>query len=95
MYRGGLYLLGRSYRGAKIVTLAVERIRRAERVPERFEYPKRYSPQEHTVGSFGIMEGPETKVELLIMNLSGQIKTGQSSTPENRPVEAARLRAVY
>jgi proteasome accessory factor B len=68
MYRGGLYLLGLSHRGKKIVTLAVERIRRAERLAERFEYPKRYSPREHTEGIFGIIEGPETKVELLIMN---------------------------
>ena len=61
MYRGGLYLLGRSHRGAKIVTLAVERIRRAERLPERFEYPKNYSPQQHTEGIFGIIEGPESR----------------------------------
>ena len=68
MYRGGLYLLGRSHRGSKIVTLAVERIRRVERLPERFEYPKRYSPQQHTEGTFGIIEGPEARVELLINN---------------------------
>lgn len=68
MYRGGLYVLGRSHRGKKIVTLAVERIRRAERLPERFEYPKRYSPQQHTEGIFGIIEGPETAVDLLLMN---------------------------
>jgi proteasome accessory factor B len=68
MYRGGLYLLGRSHRGKKIVTLAVERIRHAARLPQRFEYPARYSPQQHTEGIFGIIEGPETRVELLIMN---------------------------
>jgi proteasome accessory factor B len=68
MYRGGLYLLGRSHRGKKIVTLAVERIRGAERLPERFAYPKQYSPQQHTEGIFGIIEGLETRVDLLIMN---------------------------
>lgn len=68
MYRGGLYLVGRSHRGEKIVTLAVERVRSAERLPERFAYPKRYSPQRHTEGIFGIVDGPETRVELLIMN---------------------------
>lgn len=68
MYRGGLYLLGRSHRGSRIVTLAVERIRRAERLPERFDYPPRYSPQQHSEGTFGIIEGPEARVELLINN---------------------------
>ena len=68
MYRGGLYLLGRSHRGARIVTLAVERIRTVERLPQRFEYPKDYSPQQHTEGIFGILEGPESRVELLINN---------------------------
>jgi proteasome accessory factor B len=68
MYRGGLYVLGRSHRGAKIVTFAVERIRRADRLPEHFEYPKSYSPQKYSEGIFGIIEGPETKVELLILN---------------------------
>src|SRR4029453_2983651 len=73
MYRGGLYLLGRSHRGTKIVTLAVERIRQAERLPERFEYPKGYSPQEHTQGIFGLIEDPETRVELLITNAETQV----------------------
>lgn len=68
MYRGGLYLLGRSHRGSKIVTLAVERIRSATRLPQRFDYPRDYSPQHHTEGIFGIIEGPETRVELLVTN---------------------------
>ncbi|MGE3497407.1 MAG: helix-turn-helix transcriptional regulator [Candidatus Binatia bacterium] len=68
MYRGGLYLLGRSHRGTKMVKLAVERIRHAQRLPKQFEYPQDYSPQKHSAGIFGIIEGPETDVELLIRN---------------------------
>jgi predicted DNA-binding transcriptional regulator YafY len=68
MYRGGLYLIGKSHHYKKIIYLAVERIRRAERLPERFEYPKRYSPERHTEGTFGIVEGPETEVKLELLN---------------------------
>ena len=66
MYRGGLYLLGRSHRARKIVTLAVERMRRVERMAGTFEYPAAYAPEKHSEGIFGIIEGPETRVELLI-----------------------------
>jgi proteasome accessory factor B len=66
MYRGGLYLLGRSHRGRKLLTLAVERMRRVERLEERFEYPDSYAPEQHSEGIFGIIEGPETAVALAI-----------------------------
>ncbi len=66
MYRGGLYLIGRSNRGNRILKLAVERIRSLEAMPTRFEYPRGYSPEKHTEGVFGIIEGDERKVEILI-----------------------------
>src|SRR4029450_5611575 len=67
MYRGGLYVLGRSHRGGgRVVTLAVERMRSVERMPDSFEYPADYTPQKHSEGIFGIIEGPQTSVELLI-----------------------------
>lgn len=66
MYRGGLYLIGRSHHYKKIVWLAVERIRKAERLPARFDYPARYSPEKHTEGTFGIVDGPETPVAILL-----------------------------
>jgi predicted DNA-binding transcriptional regulator YafY len=68
MYRGGLYVIGYSHRFRKIIYLAVERIREAEKLPELFSYPKTYTPQKHTVGTFGIIAGPETRVELLLLN---------------------------
>ena len=68
MYRGGLYLIGKSHHYKKIIYLAVERIRRADRLPERFEYPRRYSPERHTEGTFGIVEGPETEVKLELLS---------------------------
>jgi len=66
MYRGGLYLVGRSDRGRKIIALAVERMRSVEKLPERFEYPDSYSPERYTEGIFGLIEGPDTAVEILV-----------------------------
>lgn len=66
MYRGGLYLIGRSDRGRKIIVLAVERMRSVEKLKERFDYPDSYSPERHTEGIFGLIDGPETPVEILI-----------------------------
>ena len=68
VYRGGLYLIGRSDRHDTIIYLAVERIRAVELEAERFEYPARYSPRGHHRGVFGIIEGDETRVELLLMD---------------------------
>lgn len=68
LYRGGLYLIGRSSLLKKIIWLAVERIRSVERLADRFEYPEGYSPERHTEGMFGIVEGPETRVELQILS---------------------------
>lgn len=68
MYRGGLYVIGQSHLFGKIIYLAVERIRTAEKLPDRFTYPKTYSPEKHTEGIFGIIDGPETRVELLLLN---------------------------
>lgn len=66
MYRGGLYVLGRSHHGRKLIPLAVERMRGVAMLPDTFTYPAGYSPQKHTEGIFGLIEGPETTVELLI-----------------------------
>ncbi len=68
MYRGGLYLIGHSHLFKKTIWLAVERIGHAEKLAATFEYPKTYSPQKHTEGIFGIIDGPETRVELLLRN---------------------------
>jgi predicted DNA-binding transcriptional regulator YafY len=71
-YRGGLYLLGYSHLTSAIIYLAVERIRSVEfiRQPDgsipRFVYPRGFDPAAHSEGTFGIVDGPETKVELKI-----------------------------
>jgi hypothetical protein len=48
--------------------MVVERIRKGERLAERFDYPRDYTPERYTEGMFGIVGGPETTVELLILN---------------------------
>ena len=68
VYRGGLYLIGRSDRHEKLIYLAVERIRSVELTTERFDYPARYSPRRHHRGVFGIIAGDETHVALLLMD---------------------------
>jgi proteasome accessory factor B len=68
MYRGGLYLLGRSDLADNLVFLAVERIRSVTPTAQHFVYPADYSPEKHSEGIFGIIAGPVTKVELLVMN---------------------------
>jgi len=73
-YRGGLYLLGRSQHGEGIRWFAVERIRSASPMrgadgrPRRFRYPRGFRPEVYTAGLFGVVEGPETEVELLVHN---------------------------
>lgn len=68
LYRGGLYLIGHSHRFEQVIYLAVERIKKAEKLDARFTYPARYSPEKYTQGTFGIIDGPESSVELLILN---------------------------
>jgi predicted DNA-binding transcriptional regulator YafY len=68
MYRGGLYVIGRTHARKRVVWLAVERMQRVELRREHFAYPRRYSPEKHTEGMFGIVEGAETAVELLVHN---------------------------
>jgi predicted DNA-binding transcriptional regulator YafY len=71
-YRGGLYLLGYSHLRGAIIYLAVERIRSVEFIRQadgsipRFVYPRGFDPAAHSEGTFGIVDGPETKVELKI-----------------------------
>ncbi|HEY8515462.1 MAG TPA: WYL domain-containing protein [Candidatus Binatia bacterium] len=74
-YRGGLYLVGYSETAGNILWLAVERIRSAKPTPgdgprgrARFTYPKDFDPARYTDGLFGVVEGPETEVELVILN---------------------------
>ncbi|SRR5579875_892938 len=72
-YRGGLYVLGLSRRHRNVIYLAVERIRSVDFIADRdgnrlrFAYPKGYHPAKHLDGTFGLLDGPETKVELLLL----------------------------
>jgi predicted DNA-binding transcriptional regulator YafY len=73
-YRGGLYLLGRSNLHREPIYMAVERIAKVEFVAGpngervRYEIPAKYDPEKYTDGTFGLIDGPETQVELLIHN---------------------------
>ena len=71
LYRGGLYLIGKSHVHRKIVYLAVERIAAAQAMDATFAYPRRYSPERHTDGVFGIVDGPETEVAIRILGEQG------------------------
>ena len=72
-YKGGLYLAGRSNLSDQVLYLAVERMRHVGFIErdgrnERFLMPASWRPERHTEGAFGIVDGPETEVELLICN---------------------------
>lgn len=74
-YRGGLYIVGLSHVYERVIWLAVERIRSVAptrgdgpRGRARFTYPPSFHPERHTDGLFGVVEGPETEVELAILN---------------------------
>lgn len=71
MYRGGLYLIGRSHKHRRIVFMAVERMRTVTKLAQRFDYPARYSPERYTEGTFGIVDGPETPVSIRIHDDEG------------------------
>jgi predicted DNA-binding transcriptional regulator YafY len=99
VYRGGLYLIGRSDRHDKLIYLAVERIRSVELAAERFEYPVRYSPRRHHRGVFGIIEGEQMHVELLLMDpqtaalLSARrLNLGERFEPRNDGTTLLRMR---
>jgi proteasome accessory factor B len=72
-YKGGIYVIGYSFKREQTVYLALERIERVEPVVENgkpyvFSYPETYSPEKFTEGVFGIFTGEKTSVELLIRN---------------------------
>jgi proteasome accessory factor B len=74
-YRGGLWLVGRNHALDKIVWLAVERIRSVKPTPgdgprgrARFSYPRDFHAEAYADGMFGVVDGPETEVELAIAN---------------------------
>jgi predicted DNA-binding transcriptional regulator YafY len=74
MYKGGLYVVGKSDRHDGLIVMAIERIDQVEKVideagePVRFQFPPGYSPAQRFQGVFGIIDGPETEVEIEIQN---------------------------
>jgi proteasome accessory factor B len=72
-YKGGLYVIGYSFKRERPVYLALERIDHVEPVVENgkpyvFRYPDEYSPEKFTEGVFGIFAGEKVAVELVIRN---------------------------
>jgi len=63
---GTLHVIGRSRSEARIVRLPLADVRAAELTEERFEYPKGYAPERHADGVFGIVDGEETEVSILV-----------------------------
>jgi predicted DNA-binding transcriptional regulator YafY len=90
VHKGGLYLIGLSDVYKKIVYLAVERIRTAvplldaNQATEKFVYPRGYRPEKHLDGAFGIIDGPETKVELLLLGDTEALLRSRAIHPTQR-----------
>ena len=66
MYTEALYLICHSRTRGEHRTLAVDRITSTKRLRgQRFSYPEDYSPEEYLDGTFGLMGGPPSEVEIL------------------------------
>lgn len=72
-YRGGLYLIGKTNVNNRIITLAVERMRKVELLAgegrgfQKFAYPPSFRPERYTEGAFGIIvEDQPTDVAILV-----------------------------
>lgn len=72
-HRGSLWLVGRAHQSDRIVWLTVDRIRSVKptlgdgpRGRARFAYPRDFHPERYTDGMFGVVDGPQTDVELAI-----------------------------
>lgn len=59
--KGGLYLVGRVFKGKKILNIAVERIVSAEILNERFDIPPDFTLSKHFEGAFGVIAAPPDK----------------------------------
>ncbi len=65
LYREALYLIAATAKGSRLC-FAVDRITRATwRKGDRFEYPTDHDPASYFDGSFGLLGGSPTRVELL------------------------------
>lgn len=71
MYRGGLYLIGRRRTHARIVFLAVERIRAGTLLDERLPYPRDTRPSGTRRGRPASSAGRRRRVELVIREEEG------------------------
>lgn len=73
-HRGGLYVIGKRHGSQRPIYLAVERMNKVDFALDkdgsriRFGYPAGYSPEKQLDGTFGLIDGPATDVELLIKN---------------------------
>lgn len=72
-YKGGLYLAGRNNNDGRILYLAIERMGHVgfagqTGLSDRFIMPASWRPERYTEGTFGIVDGPETEVQLLVRN---------------------------
>jgi proteasome accessory factor B len=103
-YRGGLYLVGRSLLYERVIWLAVERIRGVKYTPgdgprgrARFTYPREFHPERYTDGMFGVVDGPETEVELAIANTQTEAYLSKRTVHPSQRFERSddgRLRLV-
>jgi predicted DNA-binding transcriptional regulator YafY len=81
LHDGGLRLLGFSRGHQRVLHVPVECLRDVVVGGQRFEYPARYAPGKHVDGVFGIGDGEETEVSVLIRS--------------ERAVEAIRMRRLH
>jgi len=63
-HKGGFYLIARSVKHQYSVYFNLERIQNIQLQSEKFEYPKKYHPEQMLEGAFGIFAGPAKEIKL-------------------------------
>ncbi len=65
LYKGGLYLVARPLDGRRPLYFSIDRLLDCAELPEKFDYPKDYHPEQMIEGAFGIFGGePRTFFKL-------------------------------
>ena len=65
VYKKGLYLAGYGHHHKSVRTFSLDGFREIERLTkDHFEYPKNCQPSQLVEGSFGLFDGPRTRVRL-------------------------------
>jgi proteasome accessory factor B len=95
LFKKGLYLTGFSHHHQSVRTFSVDGFADVEwKRGERFAYPAEWRPRDHHAGSFGLFDGPETRVVVEFSPKVAKYVVRRSWHPSQRVEEHADGRVV-